>query len=209
LDDDSLRELNREGKSDVEIGRLVGLEKSVVSRRRKRLGLPTAPKHFRRALGLGEVMMGRLIGEGKSDAEIGRLCGMHQTTVSKRRRRWGISPVEWRKVRASGLDEDALRRLKGEGQSDLEIGKAYGISKQAVGHWRRRWRIGVLVKSSRIKLTDETLKEMVEEGKSDVEIGRILDVATTTVRVGRERFGIVSAMERWPTAMVFDEAMGL
>lgn len=115
-------DLYNQGMSDAEIAKRVYVEKSVIQRWRTRRGLPpNAPKGFQKGNKYGcmsrlsEVKENKrcmLLCRGLNDAQIARIVGVENSTISQWRRSRGLpSNRKWtrRKVKENDLQNKAKK----------------------------------------------------------------------------------------------------
>lgn len=129
----------RNGKTDEEIAKALGVTQSTIaSYRLKHWGKSNA-KAPGRATVWDKAKGKELWQNGATDAEIAQAVGVSKMTVKEYRRKfWGMAnvedvPLEW--DTAEGF------RLYQQGMKDKEIAERLGTSVSAVGNYRRRhWR---------------------------------------------------------------------
>jgi len=126
--------LYREGLSDREIARRLGLTHSAIRYWRLSRGLPTNPR-----LALEEERL-RLYQEGLSDGEIAKRLGCPRSTIQGWRQRRGLPPnypPHYGKY-LSDEEEEQRMRLYRQGLNDREIAERLGLTTRAIHLWRRR-----------------------------------------------------------------------
>jgi len=87
----------------------------------------------------------------KTDAEIAKMSGVTQPTVSCKRKLWGISTLDrWqrksRRVISKRLLEDLYLH---QNRTDAEIAEMFGVTKGSIGNRRKLWSIGTLRRCER------------------------------------------------------------
>jgi transposase len=82
----------------------------------------------------------RMLGEGRSLAEIGRLVGLHESTVGYWIKKHGLSAANKRRhARRGGVSRPTLTALVQSGRSIAEIAAELDLSKATVWHWLNRY----------------------------------------------------------------------
>lgn len=103
--DDELRELHSKGLNDGEIAKELGVHRTAVNKRRRKLGLE--PNHSPPKFTDGEFK--ELYDEGMSDGEIAEELGVSKTSVYNRRKKLDLPPNRNRKERTK---EGVIRELR-------------------------------------------------------------------------------------------------
>lgn len=122
-----------------------------------------------------------LFAEGLSDAEIGKLFGVCDRTISNRRRRLGLFRQISRPIRRKDIDIDELKQLYRSGMSDVEIGKAIVISQYVV--FKIRHNLGLAPNRGR---RHWEMRELYDLGLSDDKTAEILKVKKYSVTTWRQ-----------------------
>ena len=125
----------------------------------------------------------QLFAEGLSDAEIGKVFGVCDRTISNRRRCLGLYKQKQmpRQNRQKDIDIDELKQLYHSGMSDAMIGKVINISQSAV--FRIRHHLGLA--PNRGKRHWE-MRELYDLGLSDGRVAEILKVRKHSVTKWRQ-----------------------
>ena len=128
---EKMLELYMEGKSDSEIGRETGCDKSTVFSWRHRNQLP-ANEHVNEPKYDG-ARFRELYDQKLSDHKIARECGCTESTVARWRRTEGLK--SWGHLKR--IDPAKARELYDQGLNDLQIAEALGCGETTVGSWRK------------------------------------------------------------------------
>lgn len=128
IPDEKIIELNLKGLNDTEIGKEVGLSKSAINKRRRRLGLKTLNTSRKRIGKEKEELLKKLWFGPKTQKEISKKLGISMGGIHVLKKRLGLPK---RQIR-SKLQEMCYR-LRKAGLSDEEISKKLNISKYQVG----------------------------------------------------------------------------
>jgi transposase-like protein len=123
----------------------------------------------------------QLFAEGLSDAEIAKLFGVCDRTISNRRRRLGLYKQKPRHIKRKDIDIDELKQLYRAGMSDVDIGKAIDISRSAV--FTIRHHLGLAPNRGR---RHWEMRELYDLGLSDSQIAEILKVRKHNVTTWRQ-----------------------
>jgi DNA-binding CsgD family transcriptional regulator len=125
----------------------------------------------------------QLFAKGLSDAEIGKVFGVCDRTISNRRRCLGLYKQKQmpRQNRRKDIDIDELKQLYHAGMSDAKIGKIINISQSAV--FRIRHHLGLAPNRGR---RHWEMRELYDLGLSDGRVAEILKVRKNSVITWRQ-----------------------
>ncbi len=125
----------------------------------------------------------QLFSEGLSDAEIGKVFGVCDRTISNRRRCLGLYKQKQmpRQDRLKDIDIDELKQLYHSGMSDAMIGKVINISQSAV--FRIRHHLGLAPNRGR---RHWEMRELYDLKLSDGRVAEILKVRRHSVTTWRQ-----------------------
>ncbi|WP_071330901.1 GcrA family cell cycle regulator [Streptomyces sampsonii] len=209
------------GTSSEDIARLLGVARSAVSNRVRRLGLPSRRPRVSGTLAPGvspEEILRREWAAGTSTEDIARLLGAAKSTVSNRVRRVGL-PSRRPRVSRKGVSRkpalgwqgvspaEILRREWAAGTSTEDIARLLGAAKSTVSNRVRR--LGLPSRRPRVSRKgvsrkpalgwqgvspEEILRREWAAGTSTEDIARLLGVARSTVSTQRRRLGLPSRL---------------
>ncbi|MGF2716737.1 helix-turn-helix domain-containing protein [Bacillus cereus] len=172
----------KEGLSDKQIGRQVGLSHSTVHRLRKKYEIEARPP--KRAFTEEELKQLYLV-EGKTDEQIAKSRGITAVAVAYLRKVYGIEAIE----RAIVSEETLLDLYVKQKMTDKEIAKRFGCSERTVSGLRKRF--GIQANRKRCSLTKEQVYNLyVEKGLSDNQIADLFNTYSAVISRLRERYGI-------------------
>jgi transposase len=125
----------------------------------------------------------QLFAEGLSDAEIGKIFGVCDRTISNRRRGLGLYKQKQmpQQNKRKDIDIDELKQLYHSGMSDAIIGKVINISQSAV--FRIRHHLGLAPNRGR---RHWEMRELYYLGLSDGRVAEILKVRKHSVTTWRQ-----------------------
>ncbi|MER7069295.1 GcrA family cell cycle regulator [Streptomyces albidoflavus] len=194
------------GTSTEDIARLLGVARSTVSNRVRRLGLPSRRPRVSETLAPGvspEEILRREWAAGTSTEDIARLLGVAKSTVSNRVRRLGL-PSRRPRVSRKGVSrkpalgwQEILRREWAAGTSTEDIARLLGVARSTVSTQRRR--LG-LPSRLRPRVSRETAAAIGRErraGTAQAEIARRLGVELHVVKGQLKTLGLSREREGW------------
>lgn len=185
--------LYREGKSDTQIAKLLGLDRSTISDWRSKAGFPphvtpnklnTVASDQRRAL----------YDRGYSDRQIAETLGVSVTTIC----RWrlarhlpvtGGTPPATRSANPIDGDTDkACLTLYHSGWFDAQIARAFRFDVKKVRQWRERRALPAL--RSLVSPNYEKVEQLFRAGLADDAIAEACGCSDTTICAWRKRNGL-------------------
>lgn len=131
-----IKDLYEKGLSDTEIAERIGVERSTITKWRQRRDL--SPNRVWGKERKDYPRRRKLYGEGLSDREIADEVGEAKRVICSWRKTRGL-PANRKVGRSLRLKEEKKRRrLYEDGLSDSEIAERVGVTRKAIGSWRRR-----------------------------------------------------------------------
>ena len=124
-------EMYMEGKSDAEIAKASGCDKSTVYAWRHRNELPANEQE--RKSKYDEEKFRELWEQGLSDHKIARAMGCTESTVARWRHGEGLKSRAYDRK----IDYGKVMKLYEEGLNDLQIAVALGCGETTIGRWRK------------------------------------------------------------------------
>lgn len=186
LDLNLVKSLCEQGLSDTQIGKRLEVNRKVISRWRKQLGIAPASKRHPAWDNIDQIK--RLFDAGKSGAEICGILGLSHSTLAEIKKKYSIKGNFETKM--SKEDVERAMQMAREGYMDSEIAKKFGVTDGAIFNHRKCKGITSLFDYSKVSKIDNTkFEELFHQGLTDAEIGNILGMSSDGIYAHRVRHG--------------------
>lgn len=186
LDLNLVESLCKQGFNDAQIGKRLGVARKVISRRRKKLGIPSISKHHSAWENVDRIR--QLLAEGKSGPEVCSILGMSHSTLSAIKKKYDIKSCYETKM--SEADIEKAMQMAAEGYTDTEIAKVFNVTDGAIFNHRKSRGVKSLFDYSKIsKIDNIKFKELFYQGLTDAEIGKVIGMTSDGIYSHRIRHG--------------------
>lgn len=135
---DKYMELYKQGLSDVQLGKQMGISGTSIGSWRRKHGLPANAEKKQALSQLQRDKIVQLNKEGFSDKEISIILGIHNSTVCRYREKMGIPRAKRVFNYKTSQGQAAILTLYHRGYSDPQIGKKVGCSSFCIRQFRVR-----------------------------------------------------------------------
>ena len=177
-------ELYNQGKTDTEIGEIMGFNRRYICRCRNKLGLKNK-KIERLTLEAREKIV-RLVNEGKTDKEIAKILNIKKHNIIQTRYAYGLAPNK--DVLIRGEVEQVVIQLWKEGKMDSEISNITGLNKATIQLYRKQHNLTSKFTYDKVsKIDNKKFEELFYQGLTDFEIGKELGMSADGIYSHRMR----------------------
>lgn len=177
-------ELYNQGKTDTEIGEIMGFNRRYVCSYRNKLNLKNK-KIERLSLEVKEKIVS-LVKEGKTDKEIAKILNIKKHNVIQTRYAYGLTPNK--DVLIRGEVEQLVIQLWKEGKMDSEISNITGLNKATIQLYRKQHNLTSKFTYDKVsKIDNKKFEELFNLGLSDHEIAQQLGMSADGIYSHRIR----------------------
>lgn len=177
-------ELYNQGKTDSEIGEIMGFKRRYICNRRLQLGLKQ--RSITRLTKECKQQIVNLVKEGKTDKEIAIIMNLKIHNVTQTRNNYNLQPNK--DVLIRGDIENKVIQLWKEGKMDSEISNITGVNKATIQLYRKQHGLASKFTYDKVsKINNKKFEELFYQGLTDFEIGKELGMSADGIYSHRMR----------------------